>query len=550
MPSIALLAPVVIPLATAGAVAICGVAGWKIDRAVLAAGTWLSVLALIALWAPVRSTQELGLGQLGFGTPSDLRLDAVGFAFGLMVLVPAAILLTLQPRPWQEGTVAALGVAAAVTVVESGGLILTAVAGGAAATLAIVQLDVEDPRGSRPPWGVLLAAWLALSWVGAILQVRSGTAIYAAVPVSAMTVPVFALLAVAALIASGLYPWRGWASHLWGRPALRSAGMAVATLYPLGFYLLVRAYEMGDGRYPRFWMQAALAGIGVLVAFGAAARAQAAATRREYLGEVIPGLGGFALIGISLGTPLGLVAGIATLVVAAILAGCLPLLPDRAGPASLMVIAAAAGLPPGLAFGVRVLGLEATFEAGSPMGLIGIAAAASWIVSIIAAARAVGLPAGRGHPASETAPRVAMGLAAVTVLAGPALGLVVSVLAAPAQALVMPAPAGVTLGSVTSVVTVSTVVPALALFTPVLLLAVVAYFYGGSMAVRTQAREPIFVLPGTELFARFRKELRAATVPAQYRSLVDLRALEAAATGGGPLLWLAALVALAFAVTR
>ncbi len=550
MPSIALIAPVAIPLATAGAVAICGVAGWKIDRVVLAAGAWLSILALVALWAPVRSTQELGLGQVGFGTPTDLRLDAVGFAFGLMVLVPAAILLTLQPRPWQEGTVAALGVAAAVTAVESGGLILTAVAGGAAATLAIVQLDVEDPRGSRPPWGVLLAAWLALSWVGAILQVRSGTAIYAAVPVSAMTVPVFALLAVAALIASGLYPWRGWASHLWGRPALRSAGMAVATLYPLGFYLLVRAYEMGDGRYPRFWMQAALAGIGVLVAFGAAARAQAAATRREYLGEVIPGLGGFALIGISLGTPLGLVAGIATLVVAAILAGCLPLLPDRAGPASLVVIAAAAGLPPGLAFGVRVLGLEATFEAGNPMGLIGIAAAATWIVAIIAAARAVGLPAGRGHPASETEPRVAMGLAAVTVLAGPALGLVLSVLAAPAQALVMPAPAGVTIGSATSVVTVSTVLPALALFAPVLLLAVVAYFYGGPMAVRTQAREPLFVLPGAELLARFRKELRAATVPAQYRSLVDLRALEAAATGGGPLLWLAALVALAFAVTR
>jgi len=550
MPSIALLAPVVIPLATAGAVAVCGVAGWKIDRVVLAAGAWLSIVALIALWAPVRSTLDLGLGQLGFSTPSNLRLDAVGFAFGLMVLVPAAILLTLQPRPWQEGTVAALGVAAAVTAVESGGLILTAVAGGAAATLAIVQLDVEDPRGSRPPWGVLLAAWLALSWVGAILQVRSGTAIYAAVPVSAMTVPVFALLAVAALIASGLYPWRGWASQLWGRPALRSSGMAVATLYPLGFYLLVRAYEMGDGRYPQFWMQAALAGIGVLVAFGAAARAQAAATRREYLGEVIPGLGGFALIGISLGTPLGLVAGIATLVVAAILAGCLPLLPDRAGPASLVVIAAAAGLPPGLAFGVRVLGLEATFEAGNPMGLIGIAAAATWIVSIIAAARAVGLPAGRGHPASETKPRVAMGLAAAIVLAGPALGLVLSVLAAPAQAVVMPAPAGVTVGSVTSVVTVTTVLPPLALFAPVLLVAVVAYLYGGPMAVRTQAREPLFVLPGVELFARFRKELRAATVPAEYRSLVDLRALEAAATGGGPLLWLAALVALAFAVTR
>jgi len=550
MPSIALLAPVAIPLATAGAVAICGVAGWKIDRIVLAAGAWLAILALIALWAPVRSTQDLGLGQLGFSTPSELRLDAVGFAFGLMVLVPAAVLLTLQPRPWQEGTVAALAVAAAVLAVESGGVILTAVAGGAAATLAIVQLDVEDPKASRPPWGVLLAAWLALSWVGAILQVRSGTALYSAVPVSALTVPVFMLLAAAALIASGLYPWRGWASQLWGRPALRSAGLVVATLYPLGFYLLVRAYEMGDGRYPQSWMQAALAAIGVLVAFGAAVRAQGASTRREYLGEVIPGLGGFALIGISLGTPLGLVAGLATLAVAAVLAAGLPLLPDRAGPASLVVIAAAAGLPPGLAFGVRVLGLEAAFEAGNPLGLIGIGAAATWMVSIIAAARAVGLPAGRGHPASETKPRVAMGLAGATVIAGPALGLVLAVLATPAQAVVMPAPAGSTVGGLTSVVTVSTVLPALALFAPVLLLAVVGYIYGGTMSVRTQPRSPLFVLPGTDRLARLREEMRAATVPAQYRSLVDLRALEAAATGGGPLLWLAALVALAFAVTR
>src|SRR3989442_14081060 len=98
---------------------------------------------------------------------------------------------------------------------------------------------------------------------------------------------------------------------------------------------------MGDGRCPQFWMQGALAGIGVLVAFGAAVRAQGASTRREYLGEVIPGLGGFALIGISLGTPLGLVAGLATLAVAAVLAPRPPLLPGPAGPASLVVIAAA-----------------------------------------------------------------------------------------------------------------------------------------------------------------------------------------------------------------
>jgi hypothetical protein len=103
---------------------------------------------------------------------------------------------------------------------------------------------------------------------------------------------------------------------------------------------------------------------------------------------------------------------------------------------------------------------------------------------------------------------------------------------------------------VESVVTVSTVLPALALFTPVLLLAVLAYLGAGPPSVRVQARPALFPLPATELFGRMREQLRAATIPDQYRSLVDLRALEAAATGGGPLLWLAALVALAFAVTR
>ncbi|TMB96318.1 MAG: hypothetical protein E6J40_10105 [Chloroflexi bacterium] len=549
MPSIALIAPVAILLATAGAVALCGVAGWKIDRVVLAVGAWAAILVLIALWVPVRSTQELNAGQLGF-SPFDLRLDGVSLLFALAIMVPSAVLLTMQQRSSQEGTVAVLGLAAAVLAVESGGMLLTALAGGAAATLAVILLDVEDPRSPRPPWGMLLAAWLALSWVGAILQVRGGTAVYSAVPVSALTVPVFMLLAAAALMASGLFPWRGWASQLWGRPSLRAAGVAVATLYPLGFYLLVRGYEVGDGRYPQFWLQAVLAAIGVLVAFGAAARAQAAVTRRGYLGEVIPGLGGFALVGISLGTPLGLVAGLATLAVAAVFAGCIPLLPDRAGTASLVVIAAAAGLPPGLAFGVRVVGLEATFEAGNLLGLIGVAGAATWIITIIGAARAIGLPGGRGHPVSETAPRTALGLAAVTVILGPMLGLLLAAVALPALGDVMQVPAGVSIANATSVVTVSTVLPAFALFTPVLVLALAAYIAAGPPPVKALARPALFTLPGTLFFARVREGVRTAAIPAQYRSLLDLRALEAAATGGGPLLWLAALVALAFAVTR
>jgi hypothetical protein len=216
----------------------------------------------------------------------------------------------------------------------------------------------------------------------------------------------------------------------------------------------------------------------------------------------------------------------------------------------LVAIAAAAGFPPALAFGVRVLGLEATFEAGNLLGIIGIAGAATWMVSIIAAARAIGLPAGRGHPASETKPGAAMGLAAATVVAGPALGVVLAALVLPAQGEVMPTPAGVPIGGLISVVTVSTVLPAVTLLVPVLVFALVAYIAAGPASVRAQPRPALFALPAAQYLARLRDQLRAATVPDQYRSLVDLRALEAAATGGGPLLRLAALVALAFAVTR
>jgi hypothetical protein len=565
MPSIALLAPVALPLVAGGVTAALGLAGMKPGRVLAGTGAWGAVLVLFILWLPVRSTQEFNLGPLGFGAGFNLRLDGVAFAFGLVILVPSAILLTLQPRSWQEGTVAAVGVAAAMLAVEAGGVLLTALAGGTAATLAVIQLDIEDIRAPRPPWGVLLAAWLALSWAGGILEVVGGTGVYAAVPVSALTVPVFALLAAAALMASGLFPWRGWTAQLWSRPSLRAAGMAVATLYPLGFYLLVRAYEMGDGRYPQPLLGVALAWLGALVALGAAVRAQSATTRREYLGEVIPGFGGFALMAIALGTPVGLVAGLVMLATVGLLAACLPLLPDRAGSASLLAIAAAVGLPPGLAFGARVVGLEATFEAGDFLGLIGIAAAGAWVISMVAAARAIGLPAGRGRPAGETFPGIAMALAVLIVVAGPALPVVISAFAIPAESEVMPAVAGSLGGGLVSVVTLQADLPALTLFAPLLLLGAIAYGIlgvsaprrlrrasapGGEEDVRGVLRPPLLTIPGAAAVGRLRDAVRSAAVPEEYRSIVNLRALEKAAAGGRPLLWIAVVIALAYAVNR
>src|ERR1700686_3903927 len=224
MPSIVLLAPVLLPRLAAGVITIFGLFGFNLGRIAAGAGALAAMVAMLAIWLPVRSTQELNLGQLGFGSTFALRIDAVAFAFGLMVLAPATLLLALQRRTWQEATVGALGIASAMAAIEAGSVVLTALAGGTAATLAVIQLDTEDVRAPRPRWGVLLAAWLALSWAGVILQVRSGTAAYSAVPLSALTGPVFALIAFAGLMASGLVPWRSWPAQVWSRPSLRAAG--------------------------------------------------------------------------------------------------------------------------------------------------------------------------------------------------------------------------------------------------------------------------------------------------------------------------------------
>jgi hypothetical protein len=549
MPPIAVLGPIAFPLVAAGLIGLIGLTG-RNAQWVAAAGAWASAIALCAVWLPVRASQELNLGSLGLGSSLVVRVDAVAFAFGLMVLIPAAVLLTFQARAWQEASLAIIGVAGAMAAVEAGDVVSTAIAGGATASLAVVLLDVEDARASRPRWILLFAAWLALGWAGAILQGRGGTADYTAVPVSTLTIPVFGLVAVAALLASGLLPWRSWPAQVWSRPSLRTASITVATLFPLGFYLLTRAYEMGGGHYPRPLFNAGLSALGVLVALGAAVRAQAAATRREFLGEVIPGLGGFALMAIALGTPLGLSAALITLATASAFVACLSLVPDRGGLPSLIAIAAAAGLPPGLAFGSRVMGVESTFEAGDFLGLIGLGGVVAWAVWMAGSARAVGLPAGRGRAAAETLPWVALAIALLTIVTGPALAVVQTVLASPVQAAVMPAVTGPPAGGLTSVVMLTTVLPAMSLFVPLLLIGAAVYAWAGASSIRSQARPTLFAFPANAAVERAVAAFRSASVPEQYRSILSVRELELAAAGANPVLWLAALVALTYAVTR
>jgi len=550
MPSAVVVAPIALPLIVAAAIAVFGLAGINLGRAAAAAGAWSCAAALLAVWVPIRSSIELVLGQLGYGSALDLRIDGVSFAFGLVIVTPVAVLLTLQPRPWADSAIALVGLAASIAAVEAGGVVLTAIAGGTAATVGVVLLDTEDPDAQRPAWGFLLSAWLALALVGVVLQVGGGTAVYSAVPVSAVTAPVFSLLAAAAVLASGLLPWRSWPAQLWTRPSLRAAGITVATLFPLGFYLLVRAYELGDGRYPSPAFNVLLSVVGLAVALSAAARAQAVATRREFLAEVVPGFGGFALTAIALSTPLGLVTGIVLIAVASALVACLALLPDRAGIESVVAIAAAVGLPPSVTFGARVLGIEATFEAGDFLGLIGIAAAITWVVWVVAGARAIGLPGGRGHPAAETFPLVATSIALLTLIGGPALALLQSGFANPVAGEVMRSTAGSLSGGLTAIGTTSSLLPVVTLFTPLLVMAVVVYLVTNTRAIRTQARPALFPIPPTPIGERIRVALRGAAVPEEYRTVFSFRELEAAAARGNPIVWIVALAALGFAVTR
>jgi hypothetical protein len=104
--------------------------------------------------------------------------------------------------------------------------------------------------------------------------------------------------------------------------------------------------------------------------------------------------------------------------------------------------------------------------------------------------------------------------------------------------------------SLTSVVMVSTVLPAVPLFIPLLLIGAAAYMSVGDLGIRGQARPKLFALPAIKAVQRVRDVVRAARVPEQYRSIVGVAELEVAAAGGNPLFWLAALVALTFAVTR
>src|SRR5258707_67832 len=218
------------------------------DRVAGAFFAWAALVVLVAIWVPQRNPLDLTVGELGAGIRLAIRLDAVSFAFGLFVVVPAALLLTFTRSP--SPPLALLATAASLFTLEASGLILAAFGWGA--TLLTVAVLLQEGGEAKPMTTRIRdqAALLCLLWAGAAIYSRAGTDQYAAIPVSVLQPQIFALVALASLLASGIVPWKSWPAALWERLRPETAGPATALLFFTGFYFLVRMYEAGGGHYP------------------------------------------------------------------------------------------------------------------------------------------------------------------------------------------------------------------------------------------------------------------------------------------------------------
>src|SRR5437870_4091941 len=265
---------VLIPPALLGVAALAcwglGRADARGARAVAAAATWLAAGAVVVLWTFAgRQPVELEASQVApAGVPFGLRLDAVSMAFCVLVLVPLGLLLTFQRRTPFQCTLAELAALAAVCAIESDRLLLTALAFSVCVTVLVSALRHEDERGLQAFLISQRVAWLLLLWAAVLLEVGGGTSNFAAVPVTALGPPLFLLLAVVAVLASGVLPMGTWLPLIWARPRLEAGSLAVSVLVPLGFLLLVRAYGLGGGRWPGLWLNLLLALLGTATALG------------------------------------------------------------------------------------------------------------------------------------------------------------------------------------------------------------------------------------------------------------------------------------------
>ncbi len=501
-------------------------------RPAVALAPWLALAALLVAWLPGRGVGDLDLGQFGWGAQAGLRADAVTIAFGVAILLPAGVLFVLQPRPERQSAAACATLAAATLAVESSSLVVTGFAISAVATFGGLAMAAE---GEAPPraWWVLVPAALVVGWAGADLQAVSQTAAYAAVPVNAFTPAVAGLLLLGALGCSGVLPFGWWPAAIWKRSRLEAAGIVAAATLPLGLYLVMRAYQLGPGQLPGLAISLSLAAIGAAVALGAGLRAQAAPTRRAYLGEIQPGLAGCALTALGVGTGFGLSAGVTVALAMAAMAAILPLVPDSGRGRAMIAVATGAGVPPTLVFGARLLAVQSAVESRTLYAFVALGLLGAWLLTLAGGARSFRVPAGElehAHPASRAG---VVAILAFSIVAGAGLALIEAGIAAPAAAAVGLPFTTLRTGGAFAVVTGSGGWAALTLGGPLLLVATLtglAWRRAGSPEPPARAPEPFFPLPRWTLN-------RPAKPSSGWPVQVDRRRIEAALAGSNPLFW-------------
>jgi hypothetical protein len=545
-----------------------GLADIQAGRAIVAAGAWLALLGLVATWfasgrAPVELTPPVTVAS----APLVLRLDAAVVLFELVVLVPVALLLTFQERGWHESATAALAAAVALATLVTGSVVLNALGLATCAGLVLILMWHEEDGALRHYGIAMAAAMLLLVWAGVLLEVTGGTSAYGAVPVTALQVPVFLLVAGAGIFSAGLVPWRTWLSEVWTRRRLEAGALAVALLVPLGFTILARTYRLGAGQWPSPALNVALSALGAATALGAVVRAQAAASRRAFLGETVPFGGGLALLSLALGTPLGGVAAVTAVAGLGLGAGLAPLVPQGRGNGGLLGIAVATGAPPGLAFGAWLLSIQAGVEAGPAFAFIGLAGALAWLLGLAAAGRAIRLT--EGAPPTRAEARGSALAIGLSLVAGAGLATFVALLAIPAVAELMPSTGGRSAQPLVSQAAVlgpgglTLITPAggwsaTLVAVPLVLIGLAAAGLSGllrrgrpaALAAVEPPPAPLFTPPLAGLPERAVTMVSRARLPEQYGSLLRPALLEAAAAGGRPFVWLLATAILAGWVVR
>ena len=361
-------------------------------RVPAAVATWAALAVLIVTWLAVgRLPTTVGVVVRAVTLPPLLELDATSFAGGVILLAGVGVLVTVRRAGTAISALGTLATACALLAVEAGSLALLAVSVGSACLLLIAAHREEGGRLLGGLWAALMLATLGLLAAAAAVLAESGTTVYSAIPVTAFSTVPFLLVLLAVACLSGLFPWPTWVTRSLHRSRDGAGGISLVLLTPLGLYLLLETTALGAGTWPSGALHAFVASWSALTLGAAGARAQAAGSRREALSEVALMQVAVAAIALSLGTQLGIAAGIVG-IAAATLAQLTSLVLPTAGRLAILGGGLAVGVPPGLGFCSLALTAAASVEAAGAAQLLVLMLGGTWVFGLAAIARASRLP--------------------------------------------------------------------------------------------------------------------------------------------------------------